>query len=268
MDVVKEWFTSTLPQWLTAKTWVLPNWSWVAIALVVVILIIAIAAICARKRKKLRQEASKPVLMETTAAEAEEKTDEAEKQAVAEPQPEHAKVEEATVTTAVEEVLFRPEEEEPAAVNAEVKEEETAVPENKEEKMEEKPAMAEDKPATKPAAKAAAKNTTKTESKPAEKKAEVKPAAKPVEKNTEAKPAAEKAVVPAIHKADNDEKVYHISKRREDHMWQVKAEGSSRALKKFFTQEEAVEYAKNVAKNNDGRIVIHKVDGSFKKLKY
>ncbi len=51
-------------------------------------------------------------------------------------------------------------------------------------------------------------------------------------------------------------------------MWQVKAEGSSRALKKFFTQEEAVEYAKNVAKNNDGRIVIHKVDGSFKKLKY
>lgn len=62
MDVVKEWFTSTLPQWLTAKTWVLPNWSWVAIALVVVILIIAIAAICARKRKKLRQEASNPFL--------------------------------------------------------------------------------------------------------------------------------------------------------------------------------------------------------------
>ena len=140
-----------------------------------------------------------------------------------------------------------------------------------EKKAEAKPAAkpAEKKAEAKPAAKPVEKKAeVKPAAKPAEKKAEVKPAAKPVEKNTEAKPAAEKAVVPAIHKADNDEKVYHISKRREDHMWQVKAEGSSRALKKFFTQEEAVEYAKNVAKNNDGRIVIHKVDGSFKKLKY
>lgn len=69
-------------------------------------------------------------------------------------------------------------------------------------------------------------------------------------------------------KEEKDDKVYHVSRRRTDHMWQVKAEGSARSLKKFFTQDEAVEYAKKVAGNNEGRIVIHKVDGSFKKLKY
>ena len=80
---------------------------------------------------------------------------------------------------------------------------------------------------------------------------------------------AEKTEKPAAKKVEKaDTKVYHISKRKEDHMWQVKAEGSYRALKTFFTQEEAVEYAKRVSGNNEGRIVIHKVDGSFKKLKY
>ena len=65
-----------------------------------------------------------------------------------------------------------------------------------------------------------------------------------------------------------EKKVYHISKRQEDRMWYVKAEGSSRAVKKFFTQEEAINYAKSVAMKNEGRIVIHKEDGSFRKLSY
>ncbi|HBN13226.1 MAG TPA: hypothetical protein DD415_06390 [Clostridiales bacterium] len=51
-------------------------------------------------------------------------------------------------------------------------------------------------------------------------------------------------------------------------MWYVKAEGSAKALKKFFTQEEAINYAKSVAGNQEGRIVIHKEDGSFRKLSY
>lgn len=124
---------------------------------------------------------------------------------------------------------------------------------------------AEVKPAPKAETKPAAKPAPKAEVKPAP-KAEAKPAAKPAPK-AEAKPAAK----PAAKKPDtgkDDDKVYHISRRKTDHMWQVKAEGAPRALKKFFTQDEAVEYAKSVANNNEGRIVIHKVDGSFKKLKY
>ena len=89
-------------------------------------------------------------------------------------------------------------------------------------------------------------------------KKEVKPAAKP-EVKKDAKPAAKPA--PA-------KKPVHISKRKTDRMWYVKAEGSSKALKKFFTQEEAINYAKSVAGNQEGRIVIHKEDGSFRKLSY
>lgn len=98
------------------------------------------------------------------------------------------------------------------------------------------------------------KSVSKTEAKK-ETKAPAKTAAKP------AKPVTKKEV-------KEEDKVYHIARRKTDHMWYVKAEGSPRALKKFFTQEEAVTYAKTVAGNNEGRIVIHKVDGSFKKLKY
>ena len=82
-----------------------------------------------------------------------------------------------------------------------------------------------------------------------------------------------------IHKEDGSEykpgksddapdMVYHISKRKEDRKWQVKAEGASKTLKLFWTQEEAIDYAKTVAGNKEGRIVIHKEDGSFRKLKY
>lgn len=98
-----------------------------------------------------------------------------------------------------------------------------------------------------------------------EAKKEVKPAAKK-EVKKETKTAA-KPSKPAKSEKDED-KVYHIARRKTDRMWYVKAEGSPKALKKFFTQEEAVAYAKTVAGNNEGRIVIHKVDGSFKKLKY
>ncbi len=97
------------------------------------------------------------------------------------------------------------------------------------------------------------KAETKPASKPAEKKAEAKPASKPVEKTTDDKPAT---------------KTYHISKRKEDNRWQVKAAGGSKALKLFNTQAEAIEYAKETAKNQDARIVIHKEDGSFRRLTY
>ena len=63
-------------------------------------------------------------------------------------------------------------------------------------------------------------------------------------------------------------KKYHIAQRSEDGLWQVKAEGAEKALKLFKTQQEAIDYAKKVAGNQEGYIVIHKKDGSFRKLTY
>jgi FtsZ-interacting cell division protein ZipA len=63
-------------------------------------------------------------------------------------------------------------------------------------------------------------------------------------------------------------KVYHISKRKDDGKWQVKFAGGSKAIKLFDTQAEAIEFAKKLADNQDARIVIHKEDGSFRRLTY
>ncbi len=96
---------------------------------------------------------------------------------------------------------------------------------------------------------AAEKKTAATATKKVE-----KPAAKTVDKAQAAKKA------PA--------KKYHIAQRSEDNMWQVKAEGAEKALKLFKTQQEAIDYAKKVADNQEGSIMIHKKDGSFRKLTY
>ena len=68
--------------------------------------------------------------------------------------------------------------------------------------------------------------------------------------------------------AETKSKTYHISKRKDDNKWQVKAEGADKALKLFLTQSEAIEFAKKTAGNQDARIVIHKEDGSFRRLTY
>ena len=61
-------------------------------------------------------------------------------------------------------------------------------------------------------------------------------------------------------------KVYHISKRKEDGMWQIKAAGGEKAIKLFKTQKEAIEYCKTLAGNQDASIMVHKEDGSFRKV--
>lgn len=63
-------------------------------------------------------------------------------------------------------------------------------------------------------------------------------------------------------------KIYHISKRKEDNKWQVKAQGADKALKLFLTQAEAIAFAKKTAGNQDAKIMIHKEDGSFRRLTY
>lgn len=101
------------------------------------------------------------------------------------------------------------------------------------------------------------------------------------EKTEKAAPSkAEKAEEPApaaVDGAPADEapkapktpvKTYHISKRKDDNKWQVKAAGGSKAIKLFFTQAEAIEFAKKLAESQEARIVIHKEDGSFRRLNY
>lgn len=106
------------------------------------------------------------------------------------------------------------------------------------------------------------KKTEKTEkSNVAEKQKAASESGETVEKNEAAEKgdAAEKKPV---------NKVYHISKRKEDNKWQVKAAKGARAIKLFATQAEAIDYAKALAANQEARIVIHKEDGSFRNLTY
>ncbi|MCD8307429.1 MAG: DUF2188 domain-containing protein [Clostridia bacterium] len=63
-------------------------------------------------------------------------------------------------------------------------------------------------------------------------------------------------------------KVYHVSKRKSDGKWQVKFANGQKAIKLFDTQLDAIDYAKQLAVNQEGRIVIHKEDGTFRKLTY
>lgn len=85
------------------------------------------------------------------------------------------------------------------------------------------------------------------------------------------KPVSAKAAAPAKEepkKSASATKVYHISKRKEDGMWQIKAAGGEKAIKLFKTQKEAIDYCKKLAENQEANIMIHKEDGSFRKLTY
>lgn len=60
---------------------------------------------------------------------------------------------------------------------------------------------------------------------------------------------------------------YHITQTA-DGKWQVKGAKAERVLKLFDTQKEAIDYAKNVAGNQEGNIVTHKTDGKIRKQDY
>ena len=138
-------------------------------------------------------------------------------------------------------------------------------------KVEAKKAAPAKKEEQKVVAKAPAK---KEEAKKAaeEKKEEAKKAApaKAPAKKEEAKKAApaKKAEPVKEEKQEITNKIYHISKRKEDDMWQVKFAKGQKAIKLFKTQAEAIAYAKQLANNQDGSISIHKVDGKTRKQNY
>lgn len=60
-------------------------------------------------------------------------------------------------------------------------------------------------------------------------------------------------------------RIYHISKRREDNMWQVKFASGKKAIKLFNTQAEAIVFAKKLAKSQDGSIRVHSLKGRIRK---
>jgi uncharacterized protein YdaT len=61
--------------------------------------------------------------------------------------------------------------------------------------------------------------------------------------------------------------INHITKHK-DGGWQVKKEGAQRALKRFDTQKEAIEFAKEIEKTRGTSFIIHKADGSTRKKTY
>lgn len=66
----------------------------------------------------------------------------------------------------------------------------------------------------------------------------------------------------------NGPKVYHITKRMSDGKWQIKFNKGKKAIKLFDTQAQAIDYAKALAQNQEASIMIHKEDGTFRKLRY
>lgn len=141
--------------------------------------------------------------------------------------------------------------------------------EDEEEEEEEKAPAAQTAIKTEPAAKPAqpaAKPVAQTQ----------KPAAQPAQKP--AQPAARTAAQPATTSEEaaqiaeaakyNGLKVYHITKRKADGKWQIKFNNGKKAIKLFDTQVQAIDYAKALAQNQEASIMIHKEDGTFRKLRY
>lgn len=62
--------------------------------------------------------------------------------------------------------------------------------------------------------------------------------------------------------------IYHVTKRENDgREWKVFIQGSDKVIKLFPTQQEALDYATQLAKNkNDGSSVrLHGLDGKIRK---
>lgn len=62
--------------------------------------------------------------------------------------------------------------------------------------------------------------------------------------------------------------IYHVSKRDNDgREWKVFIQGSSKVIKLFDTQAEALAYAKSLCKNknDNAAVMLHGLDGKIRK---
>lgn len=104
-------------------------------------------------------------------------------------------------------------------------------------------------------AKPAPKKPLVKKAEPAKKAAPKKEASKKVEP----KKAAAKKEAPKKEAT----RTYHLVKRA-DGKWEVKFAGGQKAIKLFNTQKEAVEYSKQMAKNQGGSMLVHNSKGENK----
>lgn len=75
-------------------------------------------------------------------------------------------------------------------------------------------------------------------------------------------------VAPTKEVASKEKTCYHVSKRDNDgREWKVFIQGSKKVIKLFETQQEALDYAKNLCKNKaDGSyVMLHRLDGKIRK---
>lgn len=92
------------------------------------------------------------------------------------------------------------------------------------------------------------------------------------EKQEQVKPVKPKQTVQKKEET-KDKFKYHVSQNKDKKsayfkQWRVRRSGSSKTIKYFDTQKEAIEYAEDLAKRNDTTVVIHKVDGSIRRQNY
>lgn len=212
-----------------------PQYIWIAAAvLVVLILVIVICCVVSSKRKKAKKAAAE--------------TAESQPQIAAEQTPAPVQADEPAETAAapatVEEDSAETAAQETAAAPAETAEEEETTEEPVAEEAEESESAA----------------ATAEKEQPSGKK----------EENTvkEQKPASSAAGAPKSAKNPSDHSaVYHVTRRKEDGKWQVKYAKGAKALKLFDTQAEAAAYARKIADNRGGSVVVHKVTGQIRKVK-
>jgi hypothetical protein len=116
--------------------------------------------------------------------------------------------------------------------------------------------------------------TKETAKKPAVKKAPAKSTKAETKTTTKApaKPAAKakgptKLAVPKKTTTKAAKTIYHVSKRDNDgREWKVFIQESKKVIKLFDTQAEALEYAKQLAENNNGTVILHGLNGKIRKV--
>lgn len=95
------------------------------------------------------------------------------------------------------------------------------------------------------------------------------PKAEPVKSDEVDEDADEEAALKRVVKNPK----YHVSMNKDEtsayfKKWRVRKEGSTKTIKYFDTQKEAIEYAQGLAEKANTSVVIHKVDGSIRKQDY
>ena len=112
-------------------------------------------------------------------------------------------------------------------------------------------------------AKPAPKKPLVKQAKPDKKKVDKKVEKKKEKKKEAPRKAAKKPVKKVLPEPKEATRTYHLVKRS-DGKWEVKFAGGQKAIKLFATQKEAIEYSKQMAKNQGGSMLVHNSKGENK----